>query len=272
RTRGGRDLMAGVHPLGSLAPRDVVARTIDMELKNSGDEYVLLDLTPIPRAEIERRFPGIRAECAERGLDILTDPIPVVPAAHYSCGGVVTDADGRTSIPGLYAAGEVACTGVHGANRLASNSLLEAVVYSHRAAGHVEEELRLADAAGGQPMDLHTQSSNAAMTPIDSTDAGSLRNGLRDLMWEHAGIVRANDRLAMAAETLAEMRSHALDLAAKRLDSETVELRNLVEVSDLIVTCARRRRESRGLHYNLDYPYRDNERFLCDTVVSGGDA
>ncbi|MGH7448787.1 MAG: L-aspartate oxidase, partial [Longimicrobiales bacterium] len=152
RRRDGSDLMAGVHPLASLAPRDVVARTIDIELKRSGEDYVLLDLAPIPRAEIERRFPGILAECRERGIDILREPIPVVPAAHYSCGGVVTDAGGRTSIAGLYAAGEVACTGVHGANRLASNSLLEAVVYSHRAALHVEEELGRAGAACGQPM------------------------------------------------------------------------------------------------------------------------
>ncbi|HEX2165601.1 MAG TPA: L-aspartate oxidase, partial [Longimicrobiales bacterium] len=126
RRRNGTDLMAGVHPLGSLAPRDVVARTIDLELKRTGEAYVVLDLAPISPREIEKRFPGILTECAERGLDIRSEPIPVVPAAHYSCGGVVTDSDGRTSIAGLYAAGEVACTGVHGANRLASNSLLEA--------------------------------------------------------------------------------------------------------------------------------------------------
>jgi L-aspartate oxidase len=271
RRRDGGDLMAGVHPLGSLAPRDVVARTIDLELKRTGGDYVLLDLAPIPPHEIERRFPGILSECAERGLDIRKEPIPVVPAAHYSCGGVVTDGGGRTSIAGLYAAGEVACTGVHGANRLASNSLLEAVVYSHRAVQHVEEELSRAAAADGQPMETPTMSNQPAMTPIDA-DAGSLRNGLRDLMWDRAGIVRAGERLDAAADALADLRRQAVRQLGQRMDTESIELRNLLEVSELILTCARRRQESRGLHFNIDFPYRDNERFLRDTVVSGGKA
>lgn len=146
RLRSGRALMDGVHPMGSLAPRDVVARAIDLALKQTGDAHVLLDLSPIPRDRIEARFPGILAECARRGIDIREDAIPVVPAAHYACGGVRTDARGRTSLAGLFAVGEVACTGMHGANRLASNSLLEAVVFSHRAASEVPEALmRAAD-------------------------------------------------------------------------------------------------------------------------------
>jgi L-aspartate oxidase len=268
RRRDGTDLMSGVHPLGSLAPRDVVARTIDMELKRSGEDYVLLDLEPIPRAEIERRFPGIRAECSERGLDILKEPIPVVPAAHYSCGGVITDALGKTSLRGLYAAGEVACTGVHGANRLASNSLLEAVVYSHRAALHVEEELSQAAESVGQSVPSPVSNSRPARAPIDDASVESMRSGLRDLMWEDAGIVRTGARLDAAAEALAALRPRALGLFERLMDTETVELRNLVEVSDLIVECARRRRESRGLHFNLDLPHRDNELFLRDTIVS----
>jgi L-aspartate oxidase len=263
RRLDGTPLMEGVHPLGSLAPRDIVARAIDVELKRSGDPHVLLDLSPIPTADIERRFPGIRAGCAEQGIDILREPIPVVPAAHYSCGGVVTDAQGRTSLSGLYAAGEVACTGVHGANRLASNSLLEAVVYSHRAALEVEHELD------------HTPGTATLSDPVQPSPTGDaahdtdlLRGRLRDLMWEHAGIARSTERLAAAAAELAGLESAAREVFAQRIDTASVELRNLVEVSALIVTCARRRRESRGLHYNADYPYRDNERFLCDTVVS----
>ncbi|MBR9989963.1 MAG: L-aspartate oxidase [Gemmatimonadetes bacterium] len=273
RRKDGADLMAGVHRHGSLAPRDVVARTIDLELKQSGDDYVLLDLGAISRSDIERRFPGILAECADRGIDIRTEPIPVVPAAHYNCGGVVTDEAGRTSIPGLFAAGEVACTGVHGANRLASNSLLEAVVYSHRAAAYVDEELTRAAATAGQAiMDSTAEIALSAMPPNDSKDAGSLRNELRDLMWEQAGIVRSVERLGAAAARLVGLRGQALEVFHRRMDTETIELRNLVEVSTLIVTCARMRHESRGLHFNIDYPYRDNERFLRDTVVSDGNA
>ncbi|HEX6309222.1 MAG TPA: L-aspartate oxidase [Longimicrobiales bacterium] len=268
RRQDGSDLMAGVHPLGSLAPRDIVARTIDLELKHSGADYVLLDLTPIAPAEIQRRFPGILAECRDRGLDILREPIPVVPAAHYSCGGVVTDAEGRTSLAGLYAAGEVACTGVHGANRLASNSLLEAVVFSHRAALHVERELRRAALATGPRVDTITTRTTRAMPPRDGSQAGELRAGLRGLMWESAGIVRSRARLEAAADEIGELRRATRALFDAGIDTETVELRNLTEVSELVVTCARLRRESRGLHFNIDYPYRDNERYLRDTIVA----
>ncbi|HSJ06687.1 MAG TPA: L-aspartate oxidase [Longimicrobiales bacterium] len=275
RRQDGTLLMEGVHALGSLAPRDIVARTIDVELKASGAEYVLLDLSPVPTDQIRQRFPGIHAACGERGIDILRDPIPVVPAAHYSCGGVVTDADGRTTMPGLFAAGEVACTGVHGANRLASNSLLEAVVYSHRASLHVPREL----ARAGTPFEEHAPAGAAGRStpaagagPFATDDADALRSRLRDLMWADAGIARSDARLAEAAVELERLRVRADALFTGRVDTPTVELRNLLEVCGLIVECARRRRESRGLHFNLDHPHRDNEQFLTDSLVRRGKA
>jgi L-aspartate oxidase len=288
RRLDGTPLMSGVHRLGSLAPRDIVARTIDLELKASGAEHVLLDLSPLGRRDIERRFPGILAECRSRGIDIRREPIPVVPAAHYACGGVITDAHGRTSLPGLFAAGEVACTGVHGANRLASNSLLEAVVYSHRAALQVPCELArgstaLARAgsagdavraitagcdAGEAATGPAQQGLDATATPGGSpATAAQARARIRELMWEDAGIARSEARLAEAEREIRTLWQQACALLAQGVDTASVELRNLVEVSRLIVSCARRRQESRGLHYNIDYPFSDNERFLRDTVI-----
>ena len=274
-TRAGRSLMEGRHPLGSLAPRDIVARAIDMELKESGEPFVLLDLSPIPTHEIERRFPNIMAECGRRGIDIRSEPIPVVPAAHYACGGVRTDASGRTSLPGLYAAGEVACTGVHGANRLASNSLLEAVVYSHRAAECVPTEIERAagsrvDArsasAGGD--DLAGEVAGADQRDDDAATPHAYAEALRDTMWENAGIVRTDARLERAEAELSRLRQAvAVGYSRNPNDANWVELRNLCETALLVVRCARSRKESRGLHYNVDHPYRDSERFLRDTVL-----
>jgi L-aspartate oxidase len=265
--------MDGVHPMGSLAPRDVVARAIDVALKETGDACVLLDLSPIPRPTIETRFPGILAECARRGIDIREASIPVVPAAHYACGGVRTDARARTSLPGLYAAGEVACTGVHGANRLASNSLLEAVVYSHRAAEQVPLALSRMKNPG-----VVRRPAPSVRDPGDArghATAGTLncrRDELRRVMWEDAGIVRSTSRLEHAAGSLGCMRLEVEAAHAKVLDPAVIELRNLTEVSALIVRSALLRRESRGLHYTLDYPYRDNERHLRDTVLTADGA
>jgi L-aspartate oxidase len=274
RRRSGQLLMDGVHPMGSLAPRDIVARAIDLALKETGDPYVLLDLSPIPRADIEARFPGILAECASRGIDIRTEPIPVVPAAHYACGGVRTDARARTTLPGLYAAGEVACTGVHGANRLASNSLLEAVVYSHRAAEEVPLALaRAAAAPRSEPRsDKRLDDLPHAGTDAQITSWRCRRDDLRRLMWEDAGIVRSTARLEHASAKLADLRRGIEEDCAAALDPSLIELRNLAEVASLIVRCALLRRESRGLHYTLDYPYRDNERHLRDTVLAADEA
>jgi L-aspartate oxidase len=270
RTTDGRALMDDVHRLGSLATRDIVARRIDLELKASGADFVLLDLSPIPAALIERRFPGILGECRRRGVDILREPIPVVPAAHYSCGGVITDAEGRTSLAGLYAAGEVACTGVHGANRLASNSLLEAVVYSHRAATHVEHELACAEtfaATSSAPAAAARSGEAAAAAPRAAEAAAGLRERVRDLMWQDAAIVREDARLEHAREELERLWVSAAPLFEGPPDVASLELHNLLEVSSLILRCASGRKESRGLHYNVDHPHKDNERYLRDTVV-----
>jgi L-aspartate oxidase len=268
RCTDGRSLMEGVHPLGSLAPRDVVARAIDVELKQSGAPYVYLDLSPIPAGTIEARFPGILAECASRGIDIRKDRVPVVPAAHYACGGVQTDASGRTSIGGLYAAGEVACTGVHGANRLASNSLLEAVVYTHRAAAAVPAEIALRD---GRPIPADTGGHVYASGPVEARreQRQSLRTRLRTVMWDHVGIVRDTKRLDEAAATMDELvEATRAEYAAAPGSPDAIELRNMAETAVLIIEGARTRKESRGLHHNLDYPYRDNERFLRDTILA----
>lgn len=276
RKLSGEPLMTGVHPLGSLAPRDVVARTIDLALKESGDPYVLLDLSPIPRARIESRFPGILAECAARGIDIRSEPIPVVPAAHYSCGGVRTDACARTTLAGLYAAGEVACTGVHGANRLASNSLLEAVVYSHRAASEVPRALAAGRADAGwfeQDADPRVRIAGEPVTEEQIATWTCQRDELRRTTWNDAGIVRSTARLHQAEAALDAIRvSVEQDYARGSLDTTLIELRNLAEVARLIVASALSRRESRGLHFNLDYPYRDNELYLRDTILVSHEA
>ncbi|HEX7242717.1 MAG TPA: L-aspartate oxidase [Longimicrobiaceae bacterium] len=264
RRRDGTAFMRDYHPLGSLAPRDVVARAIDREMKRSGDPHVLLDCSAIPEEEVRARFPNILRETAARGIDMLAGPLPVVPAAHYLCGGVLTDTRGRTSLPGLLAAGETACTGVHGANRLASNSLLEAVVFAHRAAECLREELP------GFP---------EASVPASWRSPGGEgepegvllvhdREEIRSLMWDLVGIVRSDERLAFAearVRQIAEQNSLVWESSAP--SAEGVELRNMIETALLVVRCARLRRESRGLHYNVDHPYRDNERFLRDTVV-----
>ncbi len=202
-------------------------------------------------------------ECAARGFDIRAQPIPVVPAAHYACGGIRTDANGRTSLRGLFAAGEVSCTGVHGANRLASNSLLEAVVYSHRAALALPSSLAQAGRVAGDPGEP------AVPLPEGRAPRGAwqaLRASIRQSLWDDVGLVRTDHRLARAARRIDTLRA-GLDAGSVR-DPEYLEVRNLVEVAELVVRSARLRRESRGLHHNSDYPYRDNERELRDTVLA----
>ena len=261
RRLDGTPLMTDVHPLGSLAPRDIVARAIDLTLKERGDPYVWLDVSPIGAEHLRERFPNIVAECEARGIDPTREHLPVVPAAHYACGGVRTDADGRTTLPGLYAAGEVACTGVHGANRLASNSLLEAVVYSHRAFEQLPSELAkpVAEIADVK-MPEQTLSADAGWSDV--------RALIRDLMWDDAGIIRSDERLLRAEKKLQDLRADVdRRFQARGVSPESVEARNLSDTAWLVVTSALMRKESRGLHCNIDYPFRDNELFLKDTVV-----
>lgn len=262
RTRDGRAFMEDYHPEGSLAPRDVVARAADAEMKESGDPHVLLDVSGLSEATLRERFPTIREACAEKGLALPGDPIPVVPAAHYQCGGVLTDWDGRTSLRGLYAAGEVACTGVHGANRLASNSLLEAVVFAHRAARRMEEELRELGPPPGRPADRPPLAADGE--PIDEVETA-----IRELMWEEVGIVRSDERLIRARDRLAEIVGLPLrrdGTGESALRAREVEF--LGRVATLVVRSALRRRESRGLHYTESHPRRDNEAHLRDTVLA----
>jgi L-aspartate oxidase len=272
RLQDGSLLMEDRDPMGSLASRDVVARAIHQEMGRRGQSHVLLDISPIPRATMEARFPGAVEGCRTRGIELFDTGIPVVPAAHYMCGGVVTDEMGRSSVEGLLASGEVAFTGVHGANRLASNSLLEAVVFSHRAA---EAARSAAEALGGdmppvpdQPLDSAQRSPGASPGPEASQAQKDRRRLVRTLMWNDVGIVRTDRGLSRAMDRLTELGAEEEDRWGREGWSLAgVELRNLLEVARLIAASALLRKESRGLHFNADHPERDDEHFLADTLL-----
>ena len=263
----GRAFMEQYHDLKSLAPRDVVARAIDNEMKKSGDECVYLDARPEtthkPQGFMRNRFPNIYEKCLSLGIDMEKDPLPVVPAAHYSCGGVKTNLSGESSIRNLLAVGEVACTGLHGANRLASNSLLEALVVADEAgrkAGEIlKEEKELRAIEPWNPGDAR-----------DSDEAVVVAHNLKEirhLMWDYVGIVRSDKRLSRAKRRIAnlnqEIRQYYWDFI---LTPDLVELRNIATVAELIIDSAMSRKESRGLHYSLDYPDKSDE-YLKDTVL-----
>lgn len=265
RTADGTAFMARYHDMKDLAPRDVVARAIDAELKRSGNDSVFLDMTHLPPEFLEQRFPNIFKRCLELGIDMRKVPIPVVPAAHYSCGGVVVDSHGRTSVKNLYAIGEVAMTGLHGACRLASNSLLEALVFAARAARDVAT---LETPAPARPAPWYA---GEARSPDEAVVVSHSWDEIRRLMWNYVGIVRSDSRLERAARRLDLIRSELRQYYWNFIvTSDFLELRNLALVADLIVACARRRPESRGLHYNIDHPEKD-ERFVRDTVLARGD-
>ena len=249
RRADGSDLMAGRHPMGSLAPRDIVAREIDAELKRAGVRCVFLDMTHLDREYVVQRFPAIHARCMSVGIDMRKDPIPVVPAAHYMCGGVVTDRFGRTDIPGLLAIGEVAMSGLHGACRLASNSLLEALVLASGAATVADESARPA------PEQVTPWNEGAAQNSDEAVMVSANWEEVRALMWNFVGIVRSDKRLARGRRRIELLREEIAEYYWKfRVTRDVLELRNIALVGHLILECARLRKETRGLHYNIDYP------------------
>ena len=268
RNSSGEAFMEKYHPLKELAPRDIVSLSIDKEMKARGDDCVYLDISHRGEEFVRTHFPHNYDTCKKFGFDLAREPVPVVPAAHYTCGGVVTNLDAETNILGLFAAGEVAHTGLHGANRLASNSLLEALVFSYRAA-------RRASALFSDP-----SAGEENLPELPAWDSGFARDGeeeiiikhcwdeIRSFMWNYVGIVRTDRRLDYAARRVAMLQLEVHQNYWDRKPSRNLlELRNLLTVADLIVRSAQMRKESRGLHQNLDHPAKDDELFLRDTIL-----
>ena len=267
----GKEFMKKYDPRGSLAPRDIVARSIDSEMKRTGDDCMFLDIRKKGRTYLMTRFPNIYQKCMEFGIDMAKDLIPIVPAAHYTCGGIQATVDGVTSIKGLSAVGECACTGLHGANRLASNSLMEALVCARLTAArlgpHPETSGQLVEGRGmvGRGKKLPTVNCQrptipewkigSAVPPDEAVLVAHMWDEIRRLMWDYVGIVRTNKRLARAAHRLKTLRREIRDYYFRYLVTpDTLELRNLAVCAELIVKSAQKRHESRGLHYTLDYP------------------
>lgn len=264
RLPDGEAFMARFDDRAELAPRDIVARTIDHEMKRLGIDCVYLDISHKPAAFIREHFPSIHATCLKYGVDMTREPIPVVPAAHYLCGGVTVDKRGRTRLPGLYGIGEVACSGLHGANRMASNSLLECVVFAHAAYKDILRELPQTPAAGRLPdwdESLITDSDEEVVVSHNWDE-------IRRFMWDYVGIVRTTKRLQRAQHRIQLLQKEIHEYYSNfRLTNDLIELRNICAVAELIIRCALMRRESRGLHYISDYPQIDQSQPPQDSVL-----
>jgi len=247
----GTQFMAEYHKLAELAPRDIVARAIDHEMKRLGADHMWLDISHKPGAFIREHFPMIRQRCLELGHDMTTDPLPVVPAAHYTCGGVVTDLHGRSDIPGLYAIGETAFTGLHGANRMASNSILECLVFAQAAGDQIPDWLADCPPPPSLPAWDESQVTDSDEEVIVSHNWQEVRRA----MWDYVGIVRTDKRLERAYHRIRLLRDEINEYYGNfRITPDLIELRNLSKVAELIILCAQQRKESRGLHFTLDYP------------------
>lgn len=248
-----------------LAPRDIVARAIDSEIKKSGEEFVYLDITHKSKDEIIQHFPNIYQTCLNSGIDITTEFIPVVPAAHYACGGVVVNEFSQTSINGLYACGEVTMTGVHGANRLASNSLLEAVVYANRAANKIKEMIKVTFTT---VPDIPQWDDSGTLSSDEMVLVTHSLKETKQTMWDYVGIVRSNNRLQRAIRRISNLSVEIENLYKKtKVFNDIIELRNLICCADMIIKSAISRKESRGLHFNIDYPNLDHSCPPSDTII-----
>ncbi len=260
----GSRFMQNFDPRGELAPRDIVARAIDHEMKRLGADCLFLDISHKPAEFIQEHFPTIYRRCLDFGIDVTQQPIPVVPAAHYTCGGVMADHRARTDISRLYAIGEIAYTGLHGANRMASNSLLECLVFAEQAA----QDIHALEAETGEAPDLPPWDESRVTEPDEEVVVSHNWDELRHFMWDYVGIVRSNKRLERAKRRVDLLRREIVEYYSNfRVNNDLLELRNLVDVADLIIRSAMSRHESRGLHYTIDFPYSDDRVQKKPTIL-----